>query len=500
MHLNAARRRIALAVLIVWTVCGAWRPAWGQAPQPASRRALPGLPGAVERPPAWLVADKGVPFDLKAYFAPVPAEQNAAPLYLDALFEFSGDVAGCFPEGRETESRKKAASERGRRVNSLLEALGKGDGNVDRTALAAVLAEHRSGFAKLERAQKRPRCVFAHGLDSTALVSHAQAARAVTRVSVLRTIAALDKGDINEVIGQVALNLRLARDLEPRGPVISHLVAIAITRYTIESIVKPALRSPRITVPQCERLLRVLTDHETQAIDGYSECLKTEYLTVKVTLHELAPSHGRGGASSSAKREELLKSLAGMGLGNGQLDSGSVGALLAQATPQQFDRASSNVDRLFRDLLGTAKLPHAQRGPRVSDLVQAAPRSTGPERIVQALTPAVEVFVDATMLNEATVHATQCLIAVRRWQLSHKAFPTDLAAACREAKLPSVPRDPYDNGGPLHHDGAALKYHVHDGQPVVYSVGKDGNDDGGTTDNRFNTQPGDLTFRLTPRP
>jgi hypothetical protein len=36
---------------------------------------------------------------------------------------------------------------------------------------------------------------------------------------------------------------------------------------------------------------------------------------------------------------------------------------------------------------------------------------------------------------------------------------------------------------------------VRDGRPVVYSVGKDGKDDGGTVDSKNDTQPGDLIYR-----
>jgi hypothetical protein len=34
------------------------------------------------------------------------------------------------------------------------------------------------------------------------------------------------------------------------------------------------------------------------------------------------------------------------------------------------------------------------------------------------------------------------------------------------------------------------------GGPVVYSVGKDGHDDGAQADSKFDTQPGDLIFRM----
>ena len=42
----------------------------------------------------------GAPFDVAAFFAAPPPELNAAPLYLDALFEFGPELAVCFPNGR----------------------------------------------------------------------------------------------------------------------------------------------------------------------------------------------------------------------------------------------------------------------------------------------------------------------------------------------------------------------------------------------------------------
>src|SRR5580765_419919 len=53
----------------------------------APERSYPSLPGAVRECPEWL--KKNVPFDVVEWFAVVPLEENAAPLYLDALYEFA---------------------------------------------------------------------------------------------------------------------------------------------------------------------------------------------------------------------------------------------------------------------------------------------------------------------------------------------------------------------------------------------------------------------------
>ncbi len=76
-------RRTSIVLVTLIFVAAAACDAAAQGPE----RTYPSLIGAVKKPPAWL--GKEVPFDVAAYFAAPPPGQNAAPLYLDAIFEFS---------------------------------------------------------------------------------------------------------------------------------------------------------------------------------------------------------------------------------------------------------------------------------------------------------------------------------------------------------------------------------------------------------------------------
>ena len=60
-----------------------------------------------------------------------------------------------------------------------------------------------------------------------------------------------------------------------------------------------------------------------------------------------------------------------------------------------------------------------------------------------------------------------------------------------DAGLPAVPPDPFD--------GKPMRLAKIGGNPVVYSVGKDGRDDGGLHDSEGDRHEGDLTFRLRSR-
>ena len=115
------------------TLLGAIAVLGQEGPRPGGERLDPGgpyprLPGAVTKAPDWIGDD--APFDVKKYFAAVPRDRNAAPLYLDALFEFGSEVAVCFPEGPERERRRQAADDRTKRYMELYDQLRKDEAAV----------------------------------------------------------------------------------------------------------------------------------------------------------------------------------------------------------------------------------------------------------------------------------------------------------------------------------------------------------------------------------
>lgn len=186
-------------------------------------RPEPRLPGAVTKPPEWVGAD--APFDLKAFFAAPPPEQNAAPLYLDALFEFDPNLAECFPADDETSRRKAVARRRSRAIDDLYLA-----SRTDRTAVSDqaiddLVAELKPALRKIRIAQGRPRCVFEGSFDLVPLMPHVGASRRLAQLIVMKVRRDLDRGDVDDSLADIEMILRLARDLRPRGSMVSQLVA-----------------------------------------------------------------------------------------------------------------------------------------------------------------------------------------------------------------------------------------------------------------------------------
>jgi hypothetical protein len=444
----------ALALLWVIAVLGQDIPRLGS-DRPDARRPYARLPGAVTEAPDWIGSD--APFDVAAFFAAVPHERNASPLYLDAFFEFGSEMALCFPEGPERDGRRQAAEDRSNRYMALYEVLQKDPAGVSAEEVDAVVKLYESGFRKLAEAQRRDRCVFETGLGTESPLPHIQVARQVARVASLRVRRAVERRDFAAAIRDVEMMLRMVRDLQPRGHMISQLVAAAITQVVCADMVQAILAAPGLRVEHCDRLLQVFLSHEARASDGYAEGLRAEYLTARISLGDIVRDQPR---------------------------------LAGQSSPAEHSRHVRDLKNYYRTLLDFDGLPYARRIEQITTWKISEREDTLIRMLAMTEPAVVALFSQGTGRMIASLRATECLIIMRRWQLTHRGVPRALLVAAREAGLEAIPTDPYD--------GKPMRAAVLEGQTVVYSVGKDGHDDGAQKDSKFDTQPGDLIFRMPP--
>lgn len=479
------RWRLALAATSALVASSAW-----------CRAQSPSIPGEVVRPPAWLKA--GAPFDLDAFFAMPSASQNAAPLYLDALLEFDGSAAACFPDSPAIRRRKQAADDRQKRYTRLEEALAKNPATVPAVSIDDVVKEYDAGFAKLAAAQKLPRCVFAIGLSLGSPIPHAQAARQVVKVAALRTKRDLARGNIDHALGDLATVLRLCRDLQPRGTLLCQIVSFAMTQVAYKEMIVPILSSKALKADHCRKLIRILVDHDAALIDAYQEALKAEYLMQRFGLRDAAGRPGDADRSAAVKaRDSLARAMltGSLGAGPAEPKPDAVNLVINKlnATPaNQWPRQVEVIDGLYRALAELESVPFARRVAEVDARVQQLPKgdmgAAFAANVTQTLQPRWRASLEVFGRNGATLHAAQCLAAIRLWELSKGRKRTDLAEIIAAAKIPSMPIDPFD--------GQSMKMLADGGSPGVYSVGKDGNDDGGRVDSNFDRTPGDLIYRL----
>ena len=80
----------------------------------------------------------------------------------------------------------------------------------------------------------------------------------------------------------------MSRDLRPRGVFKCQLVSIALDGTTRRNGITPFLAHGKLKVDHCDRLLKLLAEHEAQAIDPFAEAIKADYLITRYVLRSFA--------------------------------------------------------------------------------------------------------------------------------------------------------------------------------------------------------------------
>jgi hypothetical protein len=106
---------------------------------------------------------------------------------------------------------------------------------------------------------------------------------------------------------------------------------------------------------------------------------------------------------------------------------------------------------------------------------------------VRLLAPPVNRLAAADWRSVAQLRCARVALATERYRRRHGDWPAGLAVLVTRGYLKEEPTDPYD--------GAALRWRRLKDGVVIYSVGLDGEDDGGTPD-PHNPAVADLAIRF----
>lgn len=244
----------------------------------------PGLRRALKELPAWLIKD--APFDVKQFWVSVPADQNAATLYLDALYEFSPHMQDCFPASNR--AQQTAAIKKRRERSDLLQR-GRGNPRIrrDNAERDAVLKVYAGTLEALRTAQQRPRCVFEIGWDFPSFAPVIDAAREAARVAELQVEQDIEKGDFSAAIRRIDAVLRLSRDLRVRTPSTVQYSADAMETLSYQAMVIPVLKSPAMPLGDCDELLKTLQRHAAalRGINPLLTSLQADYVLRVMLIH-----------------------------------------------------------------------------------------------------------------------------------------------------------------------------------------------------------------------
>lgn len=471
------------------------------------------FPDALTEPPPW--NDANTPFDMAAFLKAPPSEENAAPLYLEAFCEFSSEMDLLIPEMPEQERRQWISRSRKlyKEQERLDDAWKKDPKSVSAKEVDAWLANYDAGFEKLAAAQQRPKCIFQPGRSLHSLLPHDQVARQVAWVVEWRTRRDVQRGDLERPLQDLKMLLRLSRDLQVRGGIGAQLVAIALNEQCYERV-GTILSAPGINVGHCDRPLALLAEHEAKAIDAFVEANRADYISCRQALHDLQHRTGSfdpktmkdtwgltGDVTSPLACIKLFSDLGG--LSPQKLEKMTVrlqAALLPGAwtggkmlSDEDYAKEVAALNRYFASMLALAEKPNFLRTAKAD--ASAAEALINETTLATWVNPAPweGTLWHLIRRSEARLRGTQCLVALRRWQLEHAEPPPDLETLVKAAGMPRVPMDPYSDK-PLRLGSVA-------GKAVIYSVGPDDQDDGAKVEwNLVPGEKGDFIFQLSNSP
>lgn len=253
--------------------------AWSQDRRPIR------VPGAIRLPTPF--AGAPAPFDVAAHFRVVPPADNAAVACLDALLEFSEEVAACFPEPDFT-SRAAIARGRMRQLMAIHDQWARDPVSVDLTRARRALMPFGLGWSKLEAARKKPTCFFERDLGGASFRGHALALRQLERVLEVQAFVDVRENRAADSLGPLESYFRLSAGMRPRGQrsIMSEL--LAADRDCCKRVVPMLANALRLDAANASKLAQLIDAHDLAIRGSALEAMREDYWALRSAIAGLA--------------------------------------------------------------------------------------------------------------------------------------------------------------------------------------------------------------------
>ena len=374
---------------------------------------------------------------------PVPSpDDNAAPLYQRAFGSLASDKALDKPESPMVSATMSDAGS---------------------PEASAILERHAATLDLLRRATDKPGCRFDRDWSRPSidmLLPEVQEMRRAARLLALSARRAAADGDGEQALADIVRMHRLGMHTASEPLLVSGLVGQAIDALALGTLTDVLPRLEKSDLPLLGK--ESLRDFVATPI-RYQRAFLGEEAFGLATLGDLADG------SKGMTTLELLRSVSGEPT---QFTLDSPFSLLYRCFMLPADIAGyRDIMRRYQDIAGKMLLPTSQPYPVVvkeTAEIEETLKSRQAGVFASLLAPALSSVLKSQAKGEAIHDVAGVLVAATRARLAG----TSLADSLVPDAVPALPGDPFTDDKPL----VAKRT---DSGWVVYSVGPDGEDDGG---------------------
>ena len=419
--------------------------------------------------------------ELKAKYPPIPDEENAAAAFLE-LWQGEDPVYWlAFENGerplpeRETETYDPALPYLGSEAHRMARV---GPLNTNSLAAAESYLNAKSAYLEQMRAAlRRPRFRFPINFEAgpAALLPHLAMLRTEAQNFHIVALVATERGDKRAAIAALGDGARIGQLLADEPLLLSQLVRVACFVNVLEGT-EQLLSRQTLAAEELEKLRLFL---EQLNLPGaakaalvnerpFSLCVYDPELAARVAVDSSFGSESENPeqtARSVRTGFRLLRSIGYLDLDRYLMleTFNQAVPLAAQETPESLQK----LDALF-------------------DEVATKARKFPPKFFSAMLLPSLKKVPAKFAAFEARRRSALVALAVERFRLEHEGRTPEQPGDLVPAYLPAEPLDPFD--------GRALRFHRRERGYVVYSIGSDGEDNGGKENVRGAVKQTDVTF------
>ncbi len=329
----------------------------------------------------------------------------------------------------------------------------------------AQLAANAENLELARKAAATPKCQVVTALSFNDLFPYLAKTRALVKLLCYRAESAAAAGDWNAATCDLRTALVISSHLSRGGPLIHRLVSIAVHGITTATIRRIAFEQnpPPEFLKEMDALLAEIAGNlepPAEALRHERVLLQNELSSIVGMMEDDRRMAGAWGCATAwLYRHGLLFCVcASPEKVRSHLDIFISRVIAAYETKEYV-----TISRM-QTCMGTEFRKRGGLG-FVNDPIGSA--------LVILIVPGYVWAVDNVFRERASLDATRVVLAVRRWQLDHGGKLPAALADLVPAYIAAVPEDPFS---PKHEP---LRYRTDGTTWAVYSVDKDGKDDGG---------------------